>query len=77
MSTTYRAPPDGWTCFHCGKRFRRYKDAERHFGRTPDHISACVDDIERLRGINGAQAMEIDLLRKMLEDAGLIGKEPT
>ena len=61
---TYPHPPDGWQCFHCGKRFARYKDAERHFGRTPKRLAACVEDVERIRSLNDALQMEVDLWRR-------------
>ncbi len=32
---TYRMPPDGWVCFHCGERFTTVGGAQVYFGRWP------------------------------------------
>lgn len=41
---TYRRPPDGWVCFHCGQRFMTPGEAALHFGETPDISPKCHDD---------------------------------
>lgn len=41
---TYPAPADGWTCFHCGSRFRTWRGAQLHFGKSPDRKALCLTD---------------------------------
>lgn len=41
MSDTYPMPKDGWTCFHCGERFRTPGAAQDHFGKTQESTAAC------------------------------------
>lgn len=42
MADTYKAPVDGWVCFHCGERFTTRGGAEDHFGTKPNAIAACL-----------------------------------
>jgi hypothetical protein len=35
-------PYGGWACYHCGERFTHWLDAERHFGKTPKELPACI-----------------------------------
>jgi len=43
---TYQAPADGWVCFHCGVRFRKYGEALEHFGKEP--VSARIAEFVEL-----------------------------
>ena len=45
LSPTYVAPKDGWVCFHCGERFRKYGTARDHFGPTPESRPGCLIDL--------------------------------
>ena len=38
---TYPMPKDGWVCFHCGERFKKYGTARDHFGETPGKLLQC------------------------------------
>lgn len=40
-SETYPAPPNGWTCFHCGAHFWTVRGARLHFGPTPKSVPHC------------------------------------
>ena len=64
MGDAYTMPADGWVCFHCGERFRKYGTARDHFGETPERVTACV-----LNGDKGL-AMEVRKLQNELEEIG-------
>jgi len=38
---TYPMPKDGWVCFHCGERFKKYGTARDHFGEAPGKLLQC------------------------------------
>jgi hypothetical protein len=59
-------PYGGWSCYHCGARFDHWLAAERHFGKTPDDIPACIS----------AGLDLVDALRAFLQSEKLFGSIP-
>lgn len=39
---TYQAPEHGWTCFHCGEKFKTIGAARDHFGADPLADPGCM-----------------------------------
>ncbi len=48
---TYRMPPDGWVCLHCGGRFTTVGGARVRFGRRPSSTAGCLIKIGEERGL--------------------------
>lgn len=42
IANTYLQPDEGWICFHCGIRFKKYGAALDHFSAKPHRKPACV-----------------------------------
>ena len=61
---TYRMPPDGRVCFHCGERFKTVGGARVHFGRRPSSTAGCLIKVGEERGL----LMEVRRLEAVLRD---------
>ena len=61
---TYRMPPDGWVCFHCGERFTTVGGAMVHFGRRPSSTAGCLIKVGEERGL----LMEVRRLEAALRE---------
>ena len=62
---TYPMPKDGWVCFHCGERFKKYGTARDHFGEAPGKLLQC----RALRAALERQQAVVDRLREDMMDA--------
>lgn len=51
MTDTYKAPLQGWTCFHCGETFTTAGAAQDHFGVVPSADPACRIKVGEERGL--------------------------
>ena len=61
---TYRMPPDGWVCFHCGERFTTVGGARVRFGRRPSSTAGCLTKVGEERGL----LMEVRRLEAALRE---------
>ncbi len=73
---TYRMPPDGWVCFHCGERFTTVGGAQDHFGRRPSSTPGCMIKAGEARGL----LMEVRRLeaeaRELIDNACRVCDQP-
>ena len=66
---TYRMPPDGWVCFHCGERFTTVGGARVHFGRRPSSTAGCLIKVGEARGLlMEVRRLEAEL-RELIDNA--------
>ena len=66
---TYRMPPDGWVCFHCGERFKTVGGARVHFGRRPSSTAGCLIKVGEARGLlMEVRRLEAEL-RELIDNA--------
>ena len=73
---TYRMPPDGWVCYHCGERFTTVGGAQVHFGRRPSSTAGCMIKIEEERGLlMEARRLEAGV-RELIDNACRVCRQP-